>query len=347
MAAGGEQIISTVVARAPVRICDAGGWTDTWFAGSGLVCNLAVGPGAEVRVRTTRRRGPASVVLDVASFGDRYELAHGDRPGRHPLLQAALASAARTDDAVLEVRVGAAPPPGCGTGTSAAVVVALLGALRAAAGETVDAHEVAMAAHRIESDDLGLQSGVQDQLAAAHGGACAITVAEYPTAHVERLPLTPETVEAMSLRLVTVYLGRPHRSSAIHEQVIASLEHGGRATDESLAPLRDAAAAAAAALTAGDLEGWAEALALNTEIQASLHPELVSADARRLIAIARTHGAAGWKVNGAGGDGGTVSIVGPDDAMGVARLSEAVAEHSDWRILPLAPDLDGLSISTT
>jgi len=33
-------------AEAPVRICDLGGWTDTWFAEHGAVCSIAVTPGS-------------------------------------------------------------------------------------------------------------------------------------------------------------------------------------------------------------------------------------------------------------------------------------------------------------
>ena len=40
----------TVTATAPVRVCDLGGWTDTWFAGHGLVVNVAVAPGVTARV---------------------------------------------------------------------------------------------------------------------------------------------------------------------------------------------------------------------------------------------------------------------------------------------------------
>ena len=47
----------------------------------------------------------------------------------------------------------------------------------------------------------------------------------------------------------------------------------------------------------------------NTEAQARLHPDLVSADAGRVIRIAREHGALGWKINGAGGEGGSVTIL--------------------------------------
>ena len=44
-------------------------------------------------------------------------------------------------------------------------------------------------------------------------------------------------------------------------------------------------------------------------LQAALHPSLVSDVAARVIDVARAHGAAGWKVNGAGGDGGSVTVM--------------------------------------
>jgi D-glycero-alpha-D-manno-heptose-7-phosphate kinase len=47
----------------------------------------------------------------------------------------------------------------------------------------------------------------------------------------------------------------------------------------------------------------------NTEAQRNLHPDLVNPDAQRVIEIARNHGALGWKVNGAGGAGGSLTIL--------------------------------------
>jgi D-glycero-alpha-D-manno-heptose-7-phosphate kinase len=47
----------------------------------------------------------------------------------------------------------------------------------------------------------------------------------------------------------------------------------------------------------------------NTEAQRRLHPALISPEHQHVIDIAREHGALGWKVNGAGGDGGSVTIL--------------------------------------
>src|SRR6476660_2833120 len=40
----------TIHSIAPIRICDNGGWTDTWFAVHGKVLNIAVQPSVYVQV---------------------------------------------------------------------------------------------------------------------------------------------------------------------------------------------------------------------------------------------------------------------------------------------------------
>ena len=47
----------------------------------------------------------------------------------------------------------------------------------------------------------------------------------------------------------------------------------------------------------------------NTEAQGRLHPDLISDEAQRVIEIAEAFGALGWKVNGAGGPGGSLTIL--------------------------------------
>lgn len=335
---------AAVTARAPVRAADAGGWTDTWFAGSGLVCSVAVGPSVGPAVEVTARTvaGPAGrVTIDATTFGDRYTYDRATAPGRHRLLEAAVAAWGPGDGAV-EVAVASRVPPGSGLGTSAAVVVALIGALRALAGEAPDPDGVARAAHEVETGALGLQSGVQDQAAAAHGGALRITIPAYPRTVVERLAVPPAAWAALTDRLVTVYLGRPHQSSAVHTEVIAALgEDGGAAR---LDVLRAAAAAAAGALGAGDLAAYGAALTAATEGQRALHPALVSADADAVGALGRAHGARGWKVNGAGGAGGSVTLVaGP--AGGDQLRAALAAAGRGWRVLDLRPTAHGLSVT--
>ena len=334
-------VTTSVRVRAPVRVLDAGGWTDTWFAGAGTVCHLAVDDGADVLVRLERRGAPGRIAtadLRVRAFGDRYRFALNECPGHHPLLEAALRRWSPPGRSV-EVTVASSVPPGSGLGTSASVVVALIAALHTLAGDRLDPAALARAAHQNETVDLGLQSGVQDQIAAAYGGCNLVTIDPYPEVDVRALNLASATWDALAGRIVTVYLGAPHRSSAVHELVIAHLARSNGAP--LLAPLRAAARQAADALIAGDVDRYGEAMIANTEAQAALHPALVSPLAWEVIERAERYGARGWKVNGAGGEGGTLTIVGPDDP---GELVTALGSIGGVTMVPLRPARQGARI---
>jgi D-glycero-alpha-D-manno-heptose-7-phosphate kinase len=305
------------------------------------VCHLAVEEGSEVSVQQWEPSDSTEaglVDLRLPDFGDRYRFALDDAPGRHPLLEAALRRWARPGWR-LEVEVASSVPPGSSLGTSASVAVATIAALQGLAEESLDPGALARAAHELETLDLGLQSGVQDQIAAAYGGSNLVAVDAYPQTHVQMLDLAPATWDALARRVLTVYLGAPHRSSTVHEVVIERL----RSTDREplLAPLREAARDAAIALVAGDLEAYGSAMITNTAAQAALHPALVNPLARSVIAVAKTHGAVGWKVNGAGGDGGTVTILGPEDP---AAVSDALGAVAGLTLLSLRPARQGVRI---
>ena len=326
---------------APVRVLDAGGWTDTWFAGRGAVCHLAVDDGTEVRASRIASGAPgdgATIDLRVPAFGHRYRFALHHPPGRHPLLEAAVDRWA-PDQGVIEVTVRSAVPPGSGLGTSASVVVALIAALRALDDQPLDARDLACAAHDVETVGLGLQSGVQDQVAAAHGGANLVRVDPYPEAAVEPLVVPAGVWDALARRVVTVYLGAPHSSSAVHEAVVERLSRVDGAP--LLDRLRASAHDAAAALVGGDIDAYGRALTANSQTQASLHPALVSPAAQEVLAVAARHGAAGGKVNGAGGEGGSVSIIGPDDP---GELVTSLTSMAGLTVLSLRPARHGVRI---
>jgi D-glycero-alpha-D-manno-heptose-7-phosphate kinase len=109
--------------------------------------------------------------------------------------------------------------------------------------------------------------------------------------------------------LSLIFLGKAHRSSEIHEDVISTLERGGPQFKEII-KMKDLAEKARDCLNKGDLTGYGRAMVHNNECQRALHPGLVSEDADAVIEIAKKYGATGWKVNGAGGKGGSITILG-------------------------------------
>jgi D-glycero-alpha-D-manno-heptose-7-phosphate kinase len=343
---------------APIRLCDQGGWTDTWFAQHGCVLNLAVQPSVDVELRVCdSSASSASHPSNASGAAGGRVLVHAENYGppylrdlrkptwdQHPLIEAALESLDVRDDRTYQVNVFSAAPPGAAVGSSASTAVALLAAIHHLRQMTVDASALAAAAHRLETERLGQQSGVQDQLCAAYGGACFIELARYPEARVTRLPLADAWRWELDARLALVYLGRAHDSSAIHERVIRELADRGPEAPP-LRALRLAATAARDAFVAGDLPAFGQAMQANTAAQADLHPGLVGPDAQRVIAIARAHGALGWKVNGAGGDGGSLTILcGPSLAARRAMLREIETEEAAFETIPIRISPEGVRV---
>ena len=149
-------------AVAPIRICDLGGWTDTWFAGTGTILNIGVYPYAEIQIHVTRtpRGQDRNITIFAENYGERYAFKSGPEYDRHPLLEASIDMMDVPDDLSFEVNIYSGAPAGCSTGTSAAVAVALLGALDLLTPGRRTPHEVAALAHRVETEKLGLQCGI-------------------------------------------------------------------------------------------------------------------------------------------------------------------------------------------
>ena len=335
-----------VVATAPTRICDCGGWTDTWFARHGGVFHIAVEPGVQVEVvASDRYDGAAPVTIHAESFGDSYSYSPGTRPwGPHPLLEAAIESVGVPAGWHVDVRVRSGMPPGAAVGTSASVCVALVGALRQLAGETIDRRVVAAAAQRVETERLAQQSGVQDQLAAAYGGVNYVDIDAYPHARLHPIVLPPGIGDRLQARLILVVFGRRHLSTDLHERVIRDACQTPPA-QVALDDLRRAAIMAREATRSGDLAALGRAMRDNTDAQRRLHPALVSAEAKRLIDLARRHYASGWKVNGAGGEGGSLTILcgpGPADR---AALEFAIAATPGCQVTPIRIAAEGLRVT--
>jgi galactokinase/mevalonate kinase-like predicted kinase len=53
-----------------------------------------------------------------------------------------------------------------------------------------------------------------------------------------------------------------------------------------------------------------------------------------VLATAEHHGAVGWKVNGAGGEGGTVTLIGPTDSDQLLHALSSLPGPSVLRLLP-------------
>lgn len=338
--------LQIITAQAPIRVCDNGGWTDTWFAEYGKIFNIAVSPKVEVQLCVyAASETESKIVIHAENFGDRYvfeqKVSSWDR---HPLLEAAIMRIGVPDDVALEATVYSEVPGGASTGTSAAVAVALIGALDRLTPGQLTPHEVAFIAQSVETDMLGQQCGIQDQLCAAYGGVNFIEMFDYPHATVSHVHLPEAVWQELERRLVLIYLGKTHSSTAVHEAVIKELEDAGPDCPQ-LQALRETAVPAKNAVLAGDFVALGQSMIANTQAQAALHPTLVNADARHIIEIAKAHGAVGWKVNGAGGEGGTLTLLsGAKSSVKRTMIREIEQENPFYKNIPVTLSRHGLQV---
>jgi D-glycero-alpha-D-manno-heptose-7-phosphate kinase len=323
---------------APIRICDNGGWTDTWFAGYGSIFNIGVYPYAEVQIAVYPWEGQKDrVVIHAENYGERYTVTPQAHQGwtRHPLIEAAIDYMHLPQNLAFEVTLFSEAPSGASTGTSAAVTVALIGALDCLTPGRMTPHEVALAAQKVETEMLHQQCGIQDQLCSAYGGINYIEMFHYPYASVSQIQVPNSIWWELERRLVLIFLGKSHSSSSVHEKVIQGLENAGP-NCQQLVDLRQTASRSRDALYSGNFEALGQAMIANTEAQARLHPDLVCPEAWRIIEIARAHGAIGWKVNGAGGDGGSLTLLCNESSFAKrAMVREIEQENELFRNIPI------------
>lgn len=345
----------TIHASAPTRICDNGGWTDTWFAEYGKIFNIAVEPRVHVELKTYELTGyRPEIVINAKNFGDIYapiglekkKLGISPRSwGKHPLLEATIVEMGVPKDIAIEIIIWSDAPYGASTGTSAAVCVALAAGLDALNNGRMTPYELAQAAWRVETEQLGQQSGIQDQIGAAFGGINLIDMQAYPHATVEQFPLSAPILKELEQRLMLVYLGKPHSSSAVHEKVIRAMEDIGP-TAAPIEALRQTAEASMRSLQQGDFVGLGAAMRQNTAGQRMLHPDLICAAADSIIKIGENFGVLGHKINGAGGDGGSVTLLTDGDPHGKIELAEAITHaNPNWKIIPIKLASEGVIVS--
>jgi len=337
--------IRVINSVAPIRICDNGGWTDTWFAGYGRIFNIGVYPYAEVQIQVhPYRHQKDRIVIHAENFGERYVVRPEKKWDRHPLIEAAIEYMKIPKNIAFEVTIFSEAPAGGSTGTSASVSVALIGALDRLTPGRLTPHEVALVAQRIETEMLQQQCGIQDQLCAAYGGINYIEMFNYPHASVSPVQISNSIWWELERRLVLIYLGKSHSSSQVHEMVIRELENAGPDCPK-LKPLRETAPRSRDAVYAGDFKALGKAMTDNTEAQRRLNARLISADAEAIIDVAREHGALGWKVNGAGGEGGSITILCGDLSFRKRAMIKAIEEANPlFRSIPIYLSRHGLRV---
>lgn len=327
-------------ARAPVRIDLAGGWSDVppfSAEAGGAVVNVAI---SRYSYATLLAEESGEFILESADY-DEYIHARDIRQleynGSLDLLKAAVRRMNLEVGGHLITRSEA--PPGSGTGSSASMGVALVGLLDATQGRKMTRLEIAALANLLETDELGIEGGKQDQYAAARGGLSYMTF-EDPEVTVERLEPSDDFMLEFEKSLLLVYTGKSRLSGDIISIVMGAYRRQEAAMTEPLMNLRAAGTLMRDAVVAEDLGRVGEVLEFNWENQKRLYPEMTTPKIEALFAAARRAGLLGGKACGAGG-GGCIALLCEPDREHVVRRE---VEDLGGQCIDFTFDVNGLRI---
>ncbi|MBI3909858.1 MAG: hypothetical protein HY320_02880 [Armatimonadetes bacterium] len=324
-------------ARAPVRFCDLGGWTDTRIAPEGRVLNFT----ACLYTHVTLQVGAFLDITIESCDTDEYAQVRDIREIEYnSVLDLFKAAIKRTGiERGVRIIVRSDAPPGSGLGSSAALGVATMAALSHHLRRQLLPYEIARESQALEVEELGLECGVQDQIASAYGGINFMHVT-YPEARVFPLRLDPASLLELEDRFVLVFTGRSHFSTAMHQKVIRAYQAGEEKSHAAFRTLAECAVRGKDALLLGDLDAFAEAMNDNWQAQKDLHPDITTPEVERLYDRVMAVGAIGFKLNGAGG-GGTATILCQRNRNHLVRR---IVEEEGMQILPVKLDFTGLRI---
>ena len=210
---------------------------------------------------------------------------------------AAIADALGAGRPALSLIADAQLPPGAGLGSSAALAVAVARALLTHLGRPLDLPTLTRAAGASEALVHGRPSGVDVALAIAGGvGVFRRSTGLAPLAGVR------------PLRVLVGPSGAPRSTAAMIERVAEVT--GGSADDARLRELGSLTDAGTAALLAGDLPALGAAMNRAHTVLGGLGVSTPLLD--DLCAAARTAGAHGAKLTGAGGGGAIIAVAARD-----------------------------------
>ncbi|MFX1315488.1 MAG: hypothetical protein ACFE9T_06455 [Promethearchaeota archaeon] len=323
-----------IFSRAPVRICDIGGWTDTWFYPKGAVLNFSICLYSYVRIIRNRfnKINIISEDLQLTTKIEDFQKIYYD--GNLDLLKAAVKRMGIQRGVDIFVRSDA--PPGCGTGTSASIAVALIAALARFLNKNYNPNIIATLAHKLEIEELKLESGVQDQYAAAYGGINFMEV-EYPLVDISNIEIKDELICELETRLILVYFSS-RSSDLMHKSVIANYKNGDEKTLKALDIIKSCAYDMKKAIKSDDLPYMGEIMNKNWEAQKSLHNLMTNPFINKAEKLAKENGAIGFKLNGAGGGGSTTILSG----LGCEYKIKKKLIENGFKILPIKLNFKGV-----
>jgi D-glycero-alpha-D-manno-heptose-7-phosphate kinase len=228
-------------------------------------------------------------------------------------------------------------PSGTGLGSSSTFTVALLQCIYAHLGVHRSRAALAEEACSIEIDELKSPIGRQDQYAAAFGGINHIRFEKDDSVYVEPITITRDRLRDFDSRLLLFYTGVTRDANDILEDQARSFsDHTGKET--LMHKMVELGGEMRVCLQQGKLDEFGALLHESWKLKRSLSTHISNSRIDDLYERARSAGATGGKILGAGG-GGFLLLYCPPERQPILRQA-----LSAWREFPFKLESGGTQI---
>jgi len=283
-----------IVVQTPLRISFFGGGTDFpayYLENGGCVLSSAIDKYIFV---TIKKRFDKKLRVGYT----RTEMVDQVSEIDHELIREAMVLT-QIQEGVEVTTMGDIPSEGSGLGSSSTVTVGSLHAMYTYRGEIVSSECLARQACEIEIDRLGKPIGIQDQYIAAYGGLRFMEFTTQGEVRTEKISLSVGNKRRLEENLLLFYTGITRRSDTILTEQKQNI-HDRKAI---LNEMKQMAYTARDELLAGNVDTIGELLHENWQLKKQLATNVSNGSIDETYQRARSAGAIGGKVTGAGGGG--------------------------------------------
>lgn len=295
-----------IITRTPFRISFAGGGSDLpsfYHRHEGCVLSTTINKYMYVSIHPTFGRSTTSIKYSQIENVNDVRCIH------HPIAKQLLLNYGVEG---AEINSIADIPSGTGLSTSSAYTVGLIHALKAYNGKYASQQKIAAEACHLEIDELGEPIGKQDQYGTAVGGLKFITFHQDDTVDVRPVVLKNEVKHQLDNNLLLFYTGLTHSAGDILQQQTKSIASS-EEKYQAMVRMTELATEMLDALAEKDLHRFGEILDENWQLKRSTSSAIANPTIDSFYERAKSAGAVGGKLLGAGGGGFMLFYCEPKD----------------------------------
>jgi D-glycero-alpha-D-manno-heptose-7-phosphate kinase len=302
-----------IISKTPFRISFFGGGTDypTWYRERG---GSVLGTTIDKYCYVSCRNLPPFFDHRIRVVYSAIELASKLDDIKHPAVRETLRFLKMVSG--VEIHHDADLPARAGIGSSSAFTVGLLNALYALQGRMTSKYELAKQAIHVEQNMIRENVGSQDQTMTAYGGLNYVRFHTNDDISVTPVTLTPRRTDEFQSHLMLFFTGLSRTASQVAGQIIQDMP---KRTDEMTMMHKLVDEALSILTSRQDICDFGRLLHENWILKRSLSAVISKPEIDAVYEKARSAGALGGKLLGAGGGGFLLLFVKPEDQDNVRR----------------------------